>query len=86
MAEDAGPHHQDEARSHAASWWAGISIFLLVYILSPPPLALMYERFGWGSPQWPKYVYAPLILLYDRFEPVKNFYDGYGKLLGLDHL
>ncbi|QIF05282.1 hypothetical protein [Roseimicrobium sp. ORNL1] len=87
MAEDASPHHQAEARSQAAAWWGGgISIFLLAYILSPAPLAWVYERFGWGSPQWPKHVYAPLIVLYDRFEPVKNFYDGYAKLLGLDHM
>jgi hypothetical protein len=86
MVDDSNPHHEDDGRSHAVSWWSGICIFLLVYILSPPPLALMFERFGWESPDWPEYVYTPIIFLYEQFEPVKNFYDGYGKLLGVKHL
>jgi hypothetical protein len=81
MAEEASSH-QDGNHSHAVSWSVGISIFLLVYILSPPPLAWMFEKFGWGTPSWPRYVYAPIIILYEQFEPVKDFYDNYAKLLG----
>lgn len=85
MAEDADSHPHG-AHSHAASWWIAISVPLLIYILSPPPLIWMFEHFGWEDPDWLRYVYTPVIFLYDQFEPVRNFYDGYGRLLGLKHL
>ncbi|RBP37267.1 hypothetical protein DES53_1145 [Roseimicrobium gellanilyticum] len=82
MPEDARSDQAD-GHSHAAAWLLGISGAILFYILSPPPLAWMFEHFGWNTPTWPQYVYAPLIILYDQFEPVKNFYDSYSKLLGV---
>jgi hypothetical protein len=83
MQEDSIPHRDG---NHLMAWSWGLTGMVLLYILSPPPLALMFERFGWESPDWPQYVYAPIIFLYEQFEPVKNFYDGYGKLLGVKHL
>jgi hypothetical protein len=74
--------HRDHEGSHFAAWTWGFIGLVLFYILSPPPLAWVYERFDLGTPSWPRYVYAPLIVMYDQFEPVKQFYDGYSKLLG----
>ena len=70
------------SQNHGSGWWIGILGVSLFYVLSPPPLAWLFDRMGWGTPDWPKYVYAPLILLYNQFEPVKTFYDGYSALLG----
>lgn len=75
---------RDSGHSHAAAWGFAVSAVILLYVLSPPPLAWMYERFGWDTPDWPQYVFAPIIILYNRFEPVKDFYDGYSELLGVD--
>lgn len=82
MSEETDANH-DGSQVHGAAWWLGIVGAVLFYILSPPPLAWVFEHFGWGVPDWPKYVYAPLILLYSKFEPVKNFYDAYAALLGV---
>ena len=68
---------------HGSSWWAGVASTVLIYVLSPPPLAWLFDRMAWDTPDWPRYVYAPLILLYHQFEPVKTFYDGYSELLGV---
>ncbi|HSI62089.1 MAG TPA: hypothetical protein VLE43_03195 [Candidatus Saccharimonadia bacterium] len=80
MQDDTG-HPRDG--SHFAAWSWSITGIVLIYILSPPPLAWMFERFDLGIPTWPRYVYAPLILMYSHFEPVKQFYDGYSELLGV---
>lgn len=83
MSEESGSHHAG-SHGHGAAWSWGIAGAVLLYVLSPPPLAWMFERLGWEDPQWPQYVYAPLIMLYDQFEPVENFYDAYSELLGVD--
>lgn len=82
MSEEADAQ-RDGGHAQGSAWWIWISCALLFYILSPPPLAWVYDRFGLGTPDWPKYVYAPIILIYIQFEPVKQFYDAYAALLGV---
>ncbi len=64
--------------------WASISVGVVVlYILSPPPLAWLFERMGIRLPSWLKSLFIPLAWLYREFEPVQRFYDAYARLLGV---
>ena len=77
------PRHGYPQGSHSAAWITVAVIALILYVLSPPPLAWAYDRAGLRPPTWPRYFYAPIILIYGHFEPVKKFYDGYAELLGV---
>lgn len=81
MAEESSSHREG---SHAGAWGLGVSCAVLFYILSPPPLVWVLDFFRLGKPEFLRYLYAPLILLYDNFEVVKKFYDGYYLLVGGD--
>lgn len=80
---DESPGHISQGGSHAGAWATAIVAILVLYVLSPPPLAWAYDRAGMRPPTWPRYFYAPIILVYGNFEPVKKFYDGYAELLGV---
>ncbi len=80
MQEDPSPRRDG---SHATGWWLGVTGAMLLYFLSPPPLAWVYKHFAWATPEWPRYVYSPIILLCHHFEPVREFYRAYAKLMGV---
>jgi uncharacterized RDD family membrane protein YckC len=69
---------------HGLAWAMGIIGLVVFYLLSPPPVAWALEKFGIDEPEWFEWFYAPLIIAYDRFEPVARFYNAYGELLGVD--
>lgn len=44
--------------SHATAWTTGVIAMVLLYILSPPPLGWLLDKFGIDAPAWFQFVYA----------------------------
>lgn len=81
MEEENSSRPQD---GHGQLWTWIVLGTLIFYLLSPPPLAWVFERLGMEPPEWPRYVYAPIIWAYEEFQAVEDFYEGYADLLGVE--
>jgi uncharacterized RDD family membrane protein YckC len=79
-----GEGHDDTGRGHGHGWVIGVVVALVVYVLSPPPLALLFEKTGVEPPGPLMWIYYPLGVVYERVEPVKAFYNAYGQLIGVE--
>ena len=63
--------------NHVALIAGIVAVLFVVYVLSPGPLTWM-EKAGWLPPNatsWIRIFYYPLVVLYESFLPVKQFYD-----------
>ena len=73
--------------SHVAVIVGGILLVIVLYVLSPIPVAWLLERTGLvrskGVLQLFMTVYMPLEWLDKNWPPVHDFYEFYGRLLGL---
>ena len=81
---------ETERKSRAGTITATVVVVVLLYILSPAPVVAIFNRIyhGGSAPDSVtnvvEVVYAPLILLYDKWKPVKSFYNAYFKLCGVE--
>ena len=72
------PNRENAASSHATAWSVGAIIVVLMYVLSPGPVAWwVHHRNGGNEPEWVRQVYAPLIAGCQRFQPMGRAYEAY---------
>lgn len=78
-----------EAKRKRIDWtyWVAIAFTLLIlYALSPPLMVTMLSGSGLNARSLDKAIetiYLPLILLVERSDMVKNFYNNYFEMLGM---
>jgi hypothetical protein len=77
---------KNASHGSGSSWALGLLILLVIYVLSPPPVVWVLVQSGDGTSEeeWFRWVYTPLIYAHRNFEPVRDFYQAYGELMGLD--
>jgi hypothetical protein len=64
--------------SHGTAWTVGIVAAVLIYTLSPGPVAWwIHHRNGGTEPPWVRWVYAPLVYGSEHFEPMGRAYEVY---------
>lgn len=74
---------KEENNSSAGVWASAVAGLLLLYILSPGPVLLYYQKTRQIQPKWLEKTYYPLEKLYDKSSTVKSFYDFYFRVIGI---
>ena len=75
---DGAPHRAPADANTTTAWVVGALAAVLVYILSPGPVAWwIHHRNGGTEPVWVRWVYAPLIYGSEHFEPMGRAYEVY---------
>lgn len=73
--------------SHAATWVTSVIVFVVLYILSPGPVVWFMMKLNVppssGIQDFIGIMYKPLELVYENVPMVKNCYDAYFRLLGI---
>jgi hypothetical protein len=71
-------HRTPPGNGHGSAWTVGIVAALLIYTLSPGPVAWwIHNRNGGTEPAWVRWIYAPLIYGSTHFKPIGRAYEVY---------
>ena len=64
--------------SHSTVWVVGVIMAVLIYALSPGPVAWwVHHRNGGTEPEWVRWIFAPLISGCQHFKPMGRAYEVY---------
>ncbi len=76
---------KEENNSSACVWITVTVGVILLYLLSPGPVMLFYQKKHSKTPNWFQHVYGPLILLCQHSSTVDRFYHAYHKAIGVTY-
>jgi hypothetical protein len=72
------PNRDSTGSSHPTAWVVGAITAVLIYALSPGPVAWwVHHRNGGNEPEWVRMIYAPLIAGCQHFQPMGRAYEAY---------
>jgi hypothetical protein len=74
-----GDAHRGQAPvSHTTAWVVGVLTAVVVYVLSPGPVAWwIHHRNGGVEPEWMAWLYAPLIFGCEHIDSLAHAYHVY---------